>query len=470
MPDGAAQMGTTKTLAVVVISHQRAPLAVLEQVSLDTPGCATLARALTQCEGVAEAAVLSTCNRTELYLAGSAPDTDAALDALVAQSGTSRDFVNDCVWQASGQHVAMHLFRVAAGLESRVTGEREILGQVRSAIATSREAGIVGSRLDCLFRTAIAVGRRVQQSDPSSPTLLPQIGLDAARPDHTQPAGLTMVMGAGQMAAETVRELVGRGMDYVVCARRVERAALLARRPDQVASFDRLAQMLELAEVVVCATGARTPLLSAADIESAMQRRAGRPLVIVDLSLPRNVDPLAGQVPGVRLLDLEDLVSGSSVVELRRRTDIIDDEFRRFGSWLAGQRAGHLIAQLHAGVHDLCRQAIAASFAEGAQDSPAIAVASHRIAGRLLHLPTLAIKALMAEGDERAAGAVLTSFGLSGWTSTVDSAETSSATCLDEARSMHNRRAITLVARSGRRCGEVGRVPPRQGPGAKFAS
>src|SRR4029077_15689686 len=112
-------------------------------------------------------------------------------------------------------------------------------------------------------------------------------------------------------------ELVARGMDYVVCARRVERAATLASRPDQVVSFDDLQAVLDRADVVVCATGARAPLLSVADAESAMTRRGGRPLVIVDLSLPRNIDPAAGRVPGLRLLDLEDLVSGSSVVELR---------------------------------------------------------------------------------------------------------------------------------------------------------
>jgi glutamyl-tRNA reductase len=253
-----------------------------------------------------------------------------------------------------------------------------------------------------------------------------------------------MVMGAGLMAAETVQELVARRMDFVVCARRVERAALLARRADQVVPFDQLPLMLERAEVVVCATGARAPLLCVADVELAMSRRDGRPLVIVDLSLPRNVDPAAGRVPGVRLLDLEDLVSGSSLAELRRRTEIVDDEFRRFASWLAGQLAGHLIARLHSGVREVCREALELSFNHAGLDSAAIAAASHTLAGRILHEPTLTIKSLVAQGDQAAALAVLASFGIS-----ADA---------DQPRSAPNARSVRLVARSGRGFGERGRA------------
>jgi glutamyl-tRNA reductase len=443
-------------LAVVAINHQRASLAILEQVNLDVEGCAVLAKSLLQFEGVSEAAVLSTCNRTELYLSGSAPDTDAALRALADQTHADLDVVVDHAWHATGQQVAQHLFRVAAGLESRVAGEREILGQVRTAISVGRAAGTVGSHLDCLFRSAIAVGRRVQQTDRSSPALLPEIGLDAARPDADKPVGLTMVMGAGLMAAETVQELIARRMEFVVCARRVERAALLARRADQVVPFDQLPEMLVRAEVVVCATGARAPLLNVADVELAMARRNGRPLVIVDLSLPRNVDPAAGRVPGVRLLDLEDLVSGSSLAELRRRTETVEEEFRRFSSWLAGQLAGHLIARLHSGVRELCREALVDAFADAGLESAAIVAASHTLAGRILHAPTLTIKSLVAEGDGAAALAVLTSFGISADGS--------------EPRSIPNARSIRLVARSGRHFGEIGRVRGRIASAVSIAS
>ena len=453
-------MSGTKALAVVAISHQRAPLSVLEQVNLDADGCAMLLRRLSRCAGVSEAVVLSTCNRTELYLAGPAPDTRAALGALVEQTQASLD--DEHVLHASGRDVAMHLFRVAAGLESRVAGEREILGQVRSAIASSRDEGTVGSHLDCLFRSAIAVGRRAQQTDTSSPAQLPRVGLDAARPDPTKPVGLTVVMGAGLMAAETARELAARHMDFVVCARRIERAACLARRPDQVVPFDELASVLERAEVVVCATGARAPLVNAADVERAMQQRT-RPLVIVDLSLPRNVDPAAGRVPGVRLLDLEDLVSGSTMVELRRRSEIIDEEFRRFESWLAGQVASRLIAHLRTGVHDLCLEALGVTLADAGLGSPEVTAAAQYIAGKLLHAPTMAIKSLIADGDEPGARAVLASFGLAHHA--VD--ENMDA---DDSRPAISTRSVRLVARSGRKCGAVGRVRVRPATGVQIAS
>ena len=178
--------------------------------------------------------------------------------------------------------------------------------------------------------------------------------------------------------------------------------------------------------------------------------------MIVDLSLPRNVDPAVGRVPGVRLLDLEDLVSGSSRVEVRRRTEIVDDEFRRFESWLAGQIAGNLIGQLHAGINDLCRDTLEASLRDAGLSSQAIEAASRSLAGRLLHAPTLAIKALMAEGDETAARAILSSYGIasgSGGTKSVPAA-----------------RSVMLVARSGRRNGEVGRVRLRTPLAARIAS
>jgi len=452
----------------MAISHRQAPLALLEQVNLDVQGCSALARNLTDLDGVSEAVVLSTCNRTEMYLAGPAPDLDAALAALVAQTDADLLRPDTHVWQATDTKVVRHLFRVAAGLESRVAGEREILGQVRSAIATARDAGTVGSHLDCLFRSAIAVGRRVH--DRTAPAQLPQLGLDAARPDATQPAGLTLVMGAGLIAAETVAELVARQMNFAVCARRVERAALLARRPDQVVPFEELPRMLERAEVVVCATGARTPLLSVADIESAVSRRDGRPLVIVDLSLPRNVDPAAGRVPGVQLLDLEDLVSGSSLADVRRRTDVVDDEYRRFESWLAGQQAGRMIASLHNTVRRLCRDALETSLAEVGLTPAAIAAASHRIAGRLLHAPTSAIKTLMANGDEAAARQILTSFGIPGWSDDADGDESDVREGQQQLQVIASARSVRLVARSGRRCGEVGRVRLRPGSVDEIAS
>jgi glutamyl-tRNA reductase len=454
-------MSTTKALAVVAISHQRAPLAILEQVNLDSEGCAALARLLTNVDGVSEAVVVSTCNRTELYLAGDAPNAVAAVGALTEYIGVRSGALDEYVRHASGSNAALHLFRVAAGLESRVSGEREILGQIRSAIAVARANATVGSHLDCMFRSAIAVGRRSQQTDPAAPSLLPQLGLNAACIDKTQSGGLTVVMGAGQMAAATVRELAARGMDFVVCARRLERAASLAARPEQVVPFDELQMVLGRAEIVVCATGARAPLLSVADAELAMARRGGRPLVIVDLSLPRNVDPAAGNVPGLRLLDLEDLVSGSSVGELRRRTEIIDEEFDRFGSWLAGQHAGRMIAELHSSVRAQCRKALAASLTDVGVSAAMLDDAARSVAGKLLHAPTMTIKALMADGDVDGAVAVLASYGVT-WQRAAGHDE--------DATTGHNARAVTLVARSGQRRHGIGRVRRRASSGSRIAS
>jgi len=185
--------------------------------------------------------------------------------------------------------------------------------------------------------------------------------------------------------------------------------------------------------------------------------------------LPRNVDPAAGRLSGVTLLDLEDLVSGSSLAEVRRRTDVVDDEFRRFESWMAGQIAGRMIASLHSTVRRLCREALESSLTEVGLTPGAIAAASHRIAGRLLHAPTSTIKALMADGDEATARQILTSFGIPGWSEGADDMSDVDA-AQHHLQVIANARSVRLVARSGRRCGEVGRVRLRPGSVAEIAS
>jgi glutamyl-tRNA reductase len=198
-----------------------------------------------------------------------------------------------------------------------------------------------------------------------------------------------------------------------VCARRPERAARLATRPEHVLGFEELPLLLERAGLVICATGARTPLLTEPALRSASHARAGwPPLTIVDLSLPRNVDPAARQVAGVRLFDLDDLVEHSTEAQLQRRETIVSDELRRHRSWLAGHAAAPLLAQLHESVHALCRAVVAPWAATTGVEGAAVERAAHRVAGQLLHHPTVTVKELIARGDEPAALRVLAAYGV----------------------------------------------------------
>ena len=401
------------SLALVAVTHVTAAIDVLERVNLDADGSEGLERCLLAHPGISEAVVVSTCNRTELYLYGPSPDTEFALGILAAHSRVRVDCLDGCVVNSSGGEAALHLLRVAAGLESRVVGEAEILGQIRSSIAAACAAGSAGSYLTSLFRFAIAAGRRSQHTvDHALVPSLPRLALDAADADLANSVGLTLVVGSGSMAGKTTAELAARGRDYRVCARRPERALQLAGSADRVVSFEDLTAALEHAQVVVCATGARLPLLRVADLEQVMARRAGRPLTIVDLSLPRNVEPTARDIAGIRLLDLDDLVAGSGQLHIRQREEIVGEEMLRYRSWLAGRTIGHLLAQLHDRVETECRHTIERSRIDGGGTPESVAVTARSMANKLLHGPTVTIKNLIAAGDEGAAFAVLASYGV----------------------------------------------------------
>ena len=214
------------------------------------------------------------------------------------------------------------------------------------------------------------------------------------------------------MAGKTTAELAARGRDYRVCARRPERALRLAGSADRVVAFEGLTAALEHAQVVVCATGARLPLLRVADLEQVMARRAGRPLTIVDLSLPRNVEPTARDIAGIRLLDLDDLVAGTGQLHIRQREQIVGEQMLRYRSWLAGRTIGHLLAQLHDRVETECRHTIERTGIDGGETTESIAVTARSMANKLLHGPTVAIKNLIAAGDEAAALALLATYGV----------------------------------------------------------
>ena len=404
---------TTGSIALVAITHRIAPMILLERVNVGADDANALARQLTLHPGVTEAVVLSTCNRTELYLAGPAPDAAAAMSALITLSGAAPGLVHDCAIVCADDEAALHLLRVAAGLESRVIGEVEVLGQIRAAIARAEAAGTAGTYLTSLFRFATAAGRSAQHTtDRALTPSLPRLALDASQPELLQPCGVTAVLGAGAMAATTVAELTARRRPYWVCARRPDAAALIAQRPDQVVAFEDLGRVLEHAAVVICATGARSPLVRVSDLAPVLHRRNGRPLTIIDLSLPRNVEPAVGDLDGVRLLDLNDLVADTTQLQLRRREEIVADELHRYRSWMAGRAVGHLITELHQRVRELCRTTLGDSLSRSGADHQQIDAAVQAMSNKLVHTPTITIKNLIAAGDNASALAVFASFGI----------------------------------------------------------
>jgi glutamyl-tRNA reductase len=391
-------------LVLVGLSHQSTPIAVRERAFIPLPQAAALARELA---GDDEAVCLSTCNRTELYLVG--PDAEArALAALTRASGLPEEELRGLVYRLRDEAAALHLFRVAAGLDSMVPGEGEILGQVREAY----EAGAPAAILDRLFRQALHAGKKVRAETAigESPASVSSAAAALAQQVFGNLDGCrVLLVGAGHVAELAARSLTARGASIAFVANRTpERARELAERfggeaitPEEAA--DRLAGV----DVLLSATGAPERTLTRGHVEAALRDRKGRPLFLIDLAVPRNLDPEIHDVDGCFLYDIDDLESVVAAGLAGRRREaaraeaIVAAEAERFREWRASREVVPEIASLRAWAEEIRAAELERARARlGLSEDQHAAVESvtAQIVAKLLHLPTVRLK-------EAAAGA-----------------------------------------------------------------
>jgi glutamyl-tRNA reductase len=324
-------------LVCLGLSHRTAPVELRERLSMLGPEAG-------RCPAVDEHAVLSTCYRVELYayLAGGVEEAREELIGVLAEGhGVARELLVDHLYVHAGEDVARHLGRVAAGLDSLVLGEAEILGQVGDAFETSRAAGTTGPVLALLFRTAIAAGRRARAetaigANPATASSMALALAGGALGDLRERRAL--VVGAGRIALQTLKAVAGRAITQAAVANRTPERAAEAAAPFGATTYglDELEQALAWADVVVTATSAETPVVSEAAVEAAMAGREERPLVLVDLAVPADVERSAGEVTGVRLFDVDDLRAGlddaiaSRMREVPAVEAIVEEEVEAF--------------------------------------------------------------------------------------------------------------------------------------------
>ncbi len=299
------------SLLVVGLSHRSAPPDLLDRAALSPAGAARLASAATQEPDIAEVVALATCHRTELYVAGVTfhGALASAGRALSSATGIATDELTPHMFVHYQDRAASHLFSVTCGLESLALGENEVLGQVRSALQVGQRAAQVGPELNPLFQRALRLGKRVR-----SQTEIGQLGrslveraLDHARQQLPDLASArTVLVGAGAMSGIAAATLARQGVrDVRVVNRTPARAqALVGMHGGRAVDWADLSAALAEADLVVSCTGAPVRLLTAAMVQQA--RRPGRPLVLVDLAVPRDIDPEAARVPGVSLWSLAD--------------------------------------------------------------------------------------------------------------------------------------------------------------------
>ncbi len=336
---GSMPVADAARLALFGMSHVTAPVDVRERVALNEEGVRDFLRRLREDAVADEALVLSTCNRTEVYAVPREPE--ALAQVVGAFRGPTGERL-DAYWvHRTGDDVVRHLFRVASSLESLVVGEPQILGQVREAVRVANEVGTLGDTLGAVSERALAVARRVRTDTTvgRSTVGVGNAGVDLAVEIFGGLSGRrVLLLGTGEMGRQVAKALMGAGAaELMVSNRTFDGAVELAREHGGAAvPWEHLQDHLPRADVVVCATGAPKVVLSAAQMAAAMRERRWRPVCLVDLAVPRNLDPAIGAIDEAFLFDIDDL---SRVVERGREArsqaaidagHLVDEEARRF--------------------------------------------------------------------------------------------------------------------------------------------
>ncbi|HEU5215915.1 MAG TPA: glutamyl-tRNA reductase [Gaiellaceae bacterium] len=378
-------------LILVGTSHHHAPVELREQVALDSEDAGALAARLA--EGGREAVCLSTCNRTELYLA--AGDVEQAERDAVEALASLGPAVEPALYRLQDRAAAHHLFRVAAGLDSLVPGEGEILGQVRLA----HEVGTTGTLLDRAFRQALHAGRKVraQTAIGQSPASVSAAAAALAEQVFGSLEGRSiLLLGAGKVSEQAARNLRSRGAEITLAA-------------DSKTERGQIEEQLAAVDVVIASTNASGLVLEAATVADALRDRKARRLLLVDLAVPRDLDPAIAELDGCYLFDIDDLEQ--IVVEtlsLRRREAeraeaIVSAEAEKFHEWHASLDVVPAIASLRAHAEEI-REAelLKAESLLGRLDESqrrAVEAVTAQIVNKLLHLPTVRMKQAAAAAD-----------------------------------------------------------------------
>ena len=331
-------------VSVVGISHKTAPVAVREHFVFTAEELPPLLARLGA--SYAGAAVLCTCNRTEVYVADRRAVSDPrAIAGLLSESKGQEPIEGAPFFAQTGKDASRHLFRVAAGIESMVVGESEILGQVRGAFTAATAAGTHSPALSRLFHTAIRVGRKVrtQTAIGRYPVSISSTAVSLARQTLGDLTDKTvLVIGAGEAGQLTAGNIAGGGVGRIlVTSRTAERTTALAESlgGDAVA-FDKRANALAESDIVISSTAAQEFVIDRAMVEAAMRGRAARPLIVIDIAVPRDVDPAAAEVPGVHLYDIDQMQEvAERNLHLRKQEiaaaeRIVEDDVTRFSDWL----------------------------------------------------------------------------------------------------------------------------------------
>jgi glutamyl-tRNA reductase len=404
-------------LLALGVSHKTAPLELRERLSLTEGRAVSALSELTSAAGIHEAAAISTCNRTELYLIVSDPveAESEALGVLTRQAEIRPTELLGHLYSLRGSEASRHLMRVTAGLDSMILGEAEIQGQVKRAYELALVEGATGPILNRLFRGALSAGGRAREETGISEAgvSIPSVAVELARRALGDLSERRVLMvGAGETAELVARALTARGVETVFVANRhYDRAIGLAQRFDGTAvRFEELPTQLQEADIVVSATNSPHHIIEKDGLAQVMEARGGRPLLAIDIAVPRDIEPDCREVPGVSVHDIDDVQqivernANGREAEARRAELIIETELDRFERWLASLEVVPTITALRERGDEVVRRVMAENESRwedlGEADRERVEAMAKAVASRLLHEPTVRMR--RAAGDEEA--------------------------------------------------------------------
>ena len=400
-------------ITCVGLNHKTAPLHVLERLAVTPSELPKALARLVDAEPVHEGVVLSTCNRVEVYATVHRfhPAVGAVRDFFSDHSGVAPEEIAGGLYTYYDDSAVRHLFEVAAGVDSMVVGESQILGQVREAFQAAADEGTARRLLSTLLQRALRVGKRARSETAIARHVvsLPQAAAREAAALSGIDAPRGLVIGAGRMGELAARAALDAGVSsLVICNRTPDRAELLAQRVGAVhAGFDALGPRLHEADVVLAVTSAPDPVVDREMLASAVRGRE-HPLVVIDLGLPRNVAPSARDLDGLVLRDMDDLKAVVEEGARRRRAEvpkvraIVDEEVEGFCAWERSLALGPSIARLTDWAEGIREGEVAKTSSRLGLDDDGrerLEALTRRIVNKLLHRPITQIKDLVAGAD-----------------------------------------------------------------------
>ncbi|MEK9785493.1 MAG: glutamyl-tRNA reductase [Gammaproteobacteria bacterium] len=400
-------------LLTIGLNHRTAPVALRERTAFSSEQLPDAVRSLVESPEVAEATILSTCNRTEIYCRQETPAVTPVVNWLREYGDVPAEALSTSTYTLPGEQAVQHAFRVASGLDSMVLGEPQILGQMKSAFSAAHQAGTTGKILNRLFQHTFSVAKQIRTDTAigASAVSVAFAAVDLAKRIFSNLSEQTvLLLGAGETIELVARHLKQTGVKHIIVANRsIERAqTLTAQLGSEAISLAEMPERLHEADIVVASTASTLPILGKGAVESALKKRRHRPMFLIDLAVPRDIEPQVDELKDVFLYTVDDLQKVVSENQAARREaaveaeKIIDLQVVRFMHWMRSLDSIPTILSLREKI-DLLREAELVEarrrLANGEDPGDVLEQFARNLSQKFSHEPSQALKQASQDGN-----------------------------------------------------------------------